>query len=140
METREEIQTDILASAEDPAPIAGLTVRPITFASVLMLRKLGNPLAAALESGAAFAVEDLEALAEFLWVQCAPWEGVRTLTATYRHGADRSRIDAAVLEFASTLTPQQLQAAVAAIARHGKQVQAVATEVLQDKDDKPSKN
>ena len=140
METREDIQTEILATAEDPAPIAGLTVRPISFASVLILRKLGNPLAAALESGASFEVEDLESLAEFLWVQCAPWDTVRTLTASYHRGADRSRIDATVLEFAASLTPQQLQAAVSAIARHGKQVQAVACEVLPSKEDKPSKN
>lgn len=140
METREDIQTDILAAADAPALVAGLSVRPISFASVLILRKLGNPLASVLESGASFEVEDLEAVAEFLWVQCAPWQDVRALAASYRHGADRSYIDAAVFDFAAALTPAQLQAAVSAIACHGKQVQAVATEVLTDKNDTPSKN
>lgn len=134
MRTREEIQTEILAEAETPAILQGLTVRPISFASVLILRKLGNPLADALESGASFVADNMEALAEFLWVQCAPWETVRKLCAAYRKGADRSRLDETILEFAASLSPEQLQGAVAAIARHGVQLNAVATEVIPDKD------
>ena len=138
--TREEIQDEILAAGSAPQMMAGLQVRPVTFASLLVLRKLGNPLAAALERGGSVSGNDLEAIAEFLWVQCAPWNSVRRLTATYRKGEDRGTLDAAILDFAATLTPQQIAAAVTAITRHGEQVAAVAAEVLPDKDTPPSKN
>ncbi len=138
--TREEIQDDILAASNSPADLGGLQARPITFASLLVLRKLGNHLAAALERGGSVAGNDLEAVAEFLWVQCAPWDSVRRLTATYRKGEDRSLLDAAILDFAATLTPQQIAAAMAALSRHSEQVSAVAAEVMPDADNKPSKN
>lgn len=138
--TREEIQDDILAASDSPADLGGLQARPITFASLLALRKLGNPLATALERGGSVSGNDLEAIAEFLWVQCAPWNSVRRLTATYRKGEDRGTLDAAILDFAATLTPQQIAAATTAITRHGEQVAAVAAEVLPDKDTPPSKN
>ncbi len=137
---RLEIQDEILAAGSAPQMMAGLQVRPVTFASLLVLRKLGNPLAAALETGSSVSVDDLEAVAEFLWVQCAPWDSVRRLTATYRKGEDRSLLDAAILDFAATLTPQQIAAAMAALSRHSEQVSAVAAEVMPDADNKPSKN
>ncbi len=138
--TREEIQDDILAAADSPAELSGLQVRPVTFATLLALRKLGNPLAAALEHGGSVSGNNLEAIAEFLWVQCAPWDSVRRLTATYRKGDDRSLLDAAIFDFAPDLTPQQITATMAAITRHGEQVAAVAAEVLPDKDAPKSKN
>lgn len=130
MKTRDEIQTDILLEADAPTTTGALNVRPVSFASLLLLRKLGNPLAKALENGGAVGTESLEAIAEFLWVQCAPWDEVRRVAC----GADRARLEAAVLDFAAALTPQQIQVAVAAIANHGKQLAAVAAEVLPDKD------
>ena len=133
MKTREEIQTEILAGGEAPVDLGGLTVRPVTFATLLMLRKLGNPLAAALESGVAPGAEDMGAIAEFLWVQCAPWAEVRRVVAGYRAG-DRAAVDAVVLDFAMNLTPAQIQHVVKLIARHGDGLKAVAAEVIPDKD------
>lgn len=137
---RLEIQDEILAAGSAPQMMAGLQVRPVTFASLLVLRKLGNPLAAALETGSSVFMDDLEAIAEFLWVQCAPWDSVRRLTATYRKGEDRSLLDATILDFAATLTTEQIVDAMDAVTRHGEQVAAVAAEVLPDADNKPSKN
>lgn len=137
---RLEIQDEILAAGSAPQMMAGLQVRPVTFASLLVLRKLGNPLAVALEHGGSVSGDDLEAIAEFLWVQCAPWDSVRRLTATYRKGEDRSLLNASILDFAASLTTEQIHAAMASLSRHGEQVAAVAAEVMPDADNKPSKN
>lgn len=128
METREQIQDEVLALGEQKH--AGLTIRPITFASLLILRRLGNPLGTALEGRAVPSTEDLEALAEFLWVQSAPWDEVKMLAAM----GNKKAVDAAVLEWAEKLTPEQMQVAVASIGRHGEQVAAVAAEVIPDND------
>lgn len=135
METRENIQDEVLALGERQQ--AGLTIRPITFASLLILRRLGNPLGTALEGRAVPSTEDLEALAEFLWVQSAPWDEVKLLASM----GNKKAVDAAVLEWAEKLTPEQMQVAVASIGRHGEQVAAVAAEVIPDKDkESDSKN
>ena len=134
MKSREEIQTEILAGVDSPENMEGLQVRPITFATLLLLRKLGNSLADTLERGGAFAADDMEAIAEFLWVQCAPWDTVRRLCASYRKGSDRSLLDATILEFALSLSPAQMSAAVQAIVHHGEGLSAVAAEVIPDKD------
>lgn len=128
-----------MLQGETPSSVAGMQARPITFASLLMLRKLGNPLAAALENGGNTKLDDLEALAEFLWVQCAPWQRVRALVCAYTRGADRSAIDTEVLDFAAALTPAQIQQAVDLVAGHAKQVAAAAAEVMPERDSK-SKN
>lgn len=137
---RLEIQDEILAAGSAPQMMAGLQVRPVTFASLLLLRKLGNPLAVALETGGSVSGDDLEAIAEFLWVQCAPWDSVRRLTATYRKGEDRSLLNASILDFAASLTTEQIHAAMAVLSRHSEQVAAVAAEVMPDADNEPSKN
>lgn len=134
MKTREEIQTDILMGADAPAAVGVLTVRPVTFASLLVLRKLGNPLARSLERGGAVAADNLEAIAEFLWVQCAPWETVKRMASGYTAGEGRQLLNAAVLEFAAQLTPQQIKDTVQAIAAHGEQLGAVTADVIPDKD------
>lgn len=128
METRENIQDEVLALGE--SVVDGLTLRPITFGTLLVLRKLGNPLGTALEGRSVPSTEDLEALAEFMWVQAAPWHEVKRLAAS----GDKDAVSAAVLDWAERLTPAQMQAAVASIGRHGTHVAAVATDVIPDKD------
>lgn len=129
---REEQQTDILIAGDEPSVVGSMQARPITFATLLVLRKLGNPLAQALENGGSATVDNLEALAEFLWVQCAPWQRVRALVSKYARGCDRAEIDAEVLDFAAALTPEEIQRAVDLVAGHAQQVAAVAAEVVPD--------
>lgn len=133
METRDEIQTEILSQGSAPVELGGgMQVRPVTFATLLVLRKLGNPLAAALEGrGGAVATDDPEALAEFLWVQCAPWAQVKRLTANVRLQG-KEAVDAAVLDWAEMLTPETMQQALGLISGQQEQAAAVAVEVIPD--------
>lgn len=135
---REEIQTEILTGGESPVLPGGLSIRPITFASLLLLRKLKNPLARALENGGAVNADNMEALVELLWVQCAPWDEVRRLVSAYRE--DRAVIDAAILDFAVGFTPEAMTRCLQELARHQQQVQSVAAEVLPDGKSAKSKN
>lgn len=128
---RIEIQDDVLSRGDAVAEVQGLQVRPVTFASLLVLRKLKNPLAAVLENGGALA-EDMEALVELLWVQCAPWPQVRRLVSELEPGGDRAAVDAAILDFAVGLTPAVMKDAVGEFARQLRGVNAVAAEVLPD--------
>lgn len=121
-----------MAGADAPVQVGELQVRPVSFASLLMLRKLGNPMATAIESGATFDASNMEAILEFLWVQCAPWESVRKLCAAMRPGGDRAVLEAQLLDFAATLTPQTVQAALQEITRQQEQVRAAAASVIPD--------
>lgn len=128
---RIEIQNDVLCRGNEAVEVHGLQVRPVTFATLLALRKLKNPLAAALENGGAME-EDMGALVELLWVQCAPWQLVRRLVSVLEPDGDRAAVDAAIFDFAAALTPEMMRAAVAEFTRQQRGVQAVAAEVLPD--------
>lgn len=128
---RIEMQNDVLSRGSDAVEVQGLQVRPVTFATLLALRKLKNPLAGALENGGEIE-ENMEALVELLWVQCAPWGDVRRMVSALGPDGDRAAIDAAIFDFASGLTPQMMQAAMSEFARQQQGVAAVAAEVMPD--------
>jgi hypothetical protein len=138
--TRETLQTDALALGSEPVQCGELAVRPVTFGSLLLLRKLGNPLASAMETGRPVRAENMEAVVEFLWVQCAPLEDVKRIVCGLRLGGDRSELDAALIDFAIGLTPAAVQAALAEITRQQGAIRAAAADVIPDANSKNAKN
>ena len=138
--TRDTLQNDALCTIAQPVQCGSLSVRPVTFGSLLLLRKLGNPLAAAMESGRPVQTQDMESIVEFLWVQCAPWQDVKRIVCSLRPGSDRSELDAALIDFAVGLTPDTVKAALEEFKHQQDAISAAAADVIPDNDRKKGKN
>ena len=138
MRDRDTQQIDIALRGDDPQAIGCHTLRPLTFAGMLLLQKLGNPLAA-VGSGAEFVLTDMQA-AEALWVLAAPWAEVRDTTLRCT-ATDKTPAERAVLDFAATIAPDELAAMLGSLRGTAAEADAVAAEVLpDDRHTTPSKN
>lgn len=133
---RDTIQNDVLLAGDAGELLSGgVRVRPVTFATMLVFRRLGHPFAQ-LGGGEGMALTD-EHLAEALWVMCAPWEDVRRIT----RAGDADAVADAVLDFAATITPEQLTEFTRYLAGQKEGADAATAVVLPDKDTgTPSKN
>ena len=137
MRTRENKQTETLLAGDAAQQLSGgLTVRPISFGTMLVFRRLGHPFGG-LAAGAELTLTQ-EHLAQALWVMCAPWEQVRSLT----RGGDMDAVADAVLDFAATVSPEQLAEFTRYLAGEKEAADTAAAVVLPDatRDREPSKN
>ncbi len=104
---REIINTDTLILEDEPTSVGKLQVRSVSLASMLVLKKIASPLYAAMLGGdVTVAPDDLDTIAEFVWVHAAPWADVRRLAARAEYSRDA--VTEAVLDFVSTLPPDAL--------------------------------
>ena len=136
MRNRDTIQTEALLAGDAGEVLSGgVCVRPVTFGTMLIFRRLGHPFG--LLAGGEDMVMTDEQLAEALWVMCAPWEEVRRLT----RAGDMEAVTDAVLDFAATINPVQLAEFTRYLAGEKEAADAAAAVVLPDKDTgAPSKN
>ena len=138
MRDRDTQQINIALRGDAPKTIGRHTLRPLTFADMLVLQKLGHPLAG-IGTGAEPLMTDMQA-AEAIWVLAAPWEEVREATLQCT-AADKTPAERAVLDFAASISPDELAAMLDALRGTAAEADAVAAEVLpDDRHAEPSKN
>lgn len=128
---RNNTQIDIALQGDTPHTVGRHTVRPVTFAAMLVLQKLGNPMAG-IGTGGGLLMSDMQ-LAEVIWVLAAPWEQVRDTTLRCT-ADDKSPAERAVLDFAADLSPEELQSMVALLNGYATEADAAAAEVIPDAD------
>lgn len=128
---RNTTQIDIALQGDDTHTVGRHTVRPVTFAAMLVLQKLGNPMAG-IGTGGGLIMSDMQ-LAEVIWVLAAPWEQVRD-TALRCTADDKSPAERAVLDFAADLSPEELQSMVTLLNGYATAADAAAAEVIPDAD------
>lgn len=128
---RNNTQIDIALQGDTTHTVGRHTVRPVTFAAMLVLQKLGNPMAG-IGTGGGLLMSDMQ-LAEVIWVLAAPWEQVRDTTLRCT-AEDKSPAERAVLDFAADLSPEELQSMVALLNGYATEADAAAAEVIPDTD------
>jgi hypothetical protein len=130
--TREEIQTEALLRGSDGVEVApGLKVYPVTFGTLLALRKLKNAMVADFMEGRELLLADFEPMAQFFWVHTRPWSVVQEALAY--EAASPGYIDAQVMEFAGMLSPESIKAMMVKLGQMGKEAKQVQVEVIPDK-------
>ncbi len=129
MRDRETQQIDIALRGEELQAVGRHMLRPLTFAGMLVLQKLGNPLAN-VGNGEKLSMTDFQA-AEAIWVLAAPWDLVRDVTLSCT-SEDKTPAERAVLDFAASISPGELAAMLASLRGSAAEVDAVAAEVLPD--------
>jgi hypothetical protein len=137
MTEREITHIDIAIRGDEPQLVGRHRMRPVTFAAMLVLQKLGSPMAG-IGNGGGLIMTDMQ-LAEVIWVLAAPWEQVRDISLQCT-AEDKSPAERAVLDFAANLSPAELESMVALLNGYTDQANAVAAEVLPDDNATPSKN
>ena len=129
--TREEIQMDALLRSSDGVEVAsGLKLYPVTFGTLLALRKLKNAMVADFMEGRELQMADFEAMAQFFWVHTRPWSVVQEALAY--ESASPGYIGAQVLEFAGMLTPGMIKTIMQQLGQMGKEAKQVQVEVIPD--------
>lgn len=131
MRDRDTQQINIALRGDAPKTIGRHTLRPLTFADMLVLQKLGHPLAG-IGTGAEPLMTDMQA-AEAIWVLAAPWDEVREVTLQCT-AMDKTPVERAVLDFAAGISPDELAAMLKAILGTAEDADAVAAEVIADND------
>lgn len=135
--TREEIQTEALLRGSDGVEVApGLKVYPVTFGTLLALRKLKNAMVADFMEGRELQIEDFEPMAQFFWVHTRPWSVVQEALAY--EAASPGYIEAQVMEFAGSLTPAMVKTIMQQLGQMGKAAKLMQVEVIPDKRHKDS--
>lgn len=124
---RDSIQNDVLLAGDAGEVLSGgMCVRPVTFGAMLVFRKLGHPFAG-LAAGVELVLTD-DHLAQALWVMCAPWEQVRRAVL-----AGAAAVEAAVLDFAAGVSPQQLAEFTAYLAGQKEGIDTATAEVIPER-------
>ncbi len=136
---REITNSDSLLREDEPYNVAGHNVRPVSLASMLVLKKLGNPLYNAImgedrESLDALGT-DLEVMTEFVWVHAAPWPDVRRLAV--RADYSREQVAEAILDYISTL-PQDAMGDIVRLIIEQANANAAATARALPREGQPS--
>ena len=131
MRDRDLQQIDIALRGDEPQAIGRHTLKPLSFAGMLVLQKLGHPLAN-IGGGAELYMTDMQA-AEAIWVLAAPWPDVRE-TVLQCTATDKTPVERAVLDFAAGISPDELAAMLGAIRGTAEDADAVAAEVIADND------
>lgn len=137
--SREEVNAAAFVVGDLPVPVAKMEVRPVSLASLMILERLGNPLAASLLSGGE-AQMNLYAMSEFLWVHAGDWQEVRRLAA--RAELNQDVIFERVTDFVKGMGQEDLSEVFAHMTRAGEEIRNSAARVLPNDHDKetPSKN
>lgn len=150
---REVVNTQSLIAGDLPqAEIPGLSVRPVSLASMAMLELLGNSCLSMMERRQAAADPDAEppakkdpvnmsmyALAEFVWIHAAPENDVIRLVAGGGFD-DAAAIRRAVLAFAGQVGFDKLGTIVAGMTREMNAIMSAQSEGIKDPEGAPSKN
>ena len=125
--SREEVNAAAFVVGDLPVPVAQMEVRPVSLASLMILERLHNPLAASLLSGGE-AKMNLYAMSEFLWVHAGDWQEVRRLAA--RAELNQDVIFECVTDFVKGMRQEDLNEVFAHITRAGEEVRQGAAKVL----------
>ena len=129
--TREQTQTDALLRNSNGEQITpGITLYPVTFGTLLALRKLNNPMVADFIEGRELQLADFESMAQFFWVHTRPWSAVTE--ALSFEAAAPGYIDSQVLEFAGTLTPELVKNIMLQLGSMSKEAKNAQVEIIPD--------
>ena len=129
--TREETQSDALLRNSDGVQVApGIKLYPVTFGTLLALRKLKNTMVADFIEGRELQMTDFEPMAQFFWVHTRPWAVVQEALAyeAYTPG----HIESQVLEFAGSLTPELVKNIMRHLAQMAKEAKNAQVDVIPD--------
>ncbi len=118
----------LLAGDEPIETEAGRIIRPVSLASMLILKKLGNNIYNSMLSAQEIDVSDLESIMEFVWIHSAPWDEVKSLVA--RVSYSREQIAERVLDFAADIDESEVAEIVQQIINQKKGVNSAMAKTL----------
>lgn len=129
--TREETQTDALLRSSDGVQVApGIKLYPVTFGTLLALRKLKNAMVSDFIEGRELQIADFEPMAQFFWIHTRPWSVVQEALAY--ESASPGYIEAQVMEFAGVLTPAMVKTIMQQLGQMSKEAKNAQVEVIPD--------
>ena len=129
--TREETQSDALLRNSDGVQVApGIKLYPVTFGTLLALRKLKNTMVADFIEGRELQMTDFEPMAQFFWVHTRPWSVVQEALAF--ESANPGYIEGQVMEFAGSLTPELVKNIMRHLAQMAKEAKNAQVDVIPD--------
>lgn len=110
----------------------GLQLWPVSFGTLMALRKLGNAMVQDFMEGRELKMDDFEAMAQFFWAHTRPWQVVHERVRTAMASGSMQGIDAEVFELAGVLTAQNTRRMMKLLGDMQKEARAAQVEVIPD--------
>lgn len=133
-----------LMRGSEPVEVGnGLQLWPVTFGTLVALRKLGNVLVQDFMAGREMEMTDFEAVAEFFWAHTRPWQKVHEAVQASIAEGSKAKIEAEVFELSGLLTMESTKRMMKLLGEMQSEAQAAQVEIIPDdrhKNDNGPKN
>ena len=131
---RENRLMDAMLRGAEPVECGqGLKLWPVSFGTLMALRKLGNEMVQDFMEGRELRMDDFEAMAQFFWAHTRPWKHVHEAVRKALASDNMEVIEAEVFELAGVLTAENARRMMLLLGRMQKEARAAQVEVLPDK-------
>jgi hypothetical protein len=130
---REQKLMDAMVRGGEPVDCGnGLKLWPVSFGTLMALRKLGNAMVQDFMEGRELKMDDFEAMAQFFWAHTRPWDVVHAHVRQAMASGRMQLIDAEVFELAGVLTAENTRRMMKLLGEMQKEARAAQVEVIPD--------